>query len=116
MTRHDSPAVHRLLAELHARLSAPPEPPPAGLHEQLARLLIHLSETDQLDPHPHSLGQAAEEAAACLLNLATPDRFTRPFDDDLPHRLDELGRLPHCELLALAKAAVDHTAAVSGGR
>ncbi|GAA2467417.1 hypothetical protein ACFPFX_10930 [Streptomyces mauvecolor] len=111
MDHHYSHAVHLLLATLCTRLvAAAPEPPAVGLHEQLARLLIELSETDQLVPHPPSLGHAADAAAACLLNLATPDQLSRPFDDDLPRRLDELGRsLPQPELLALVKTAADHT-------
>ncbi|MBD0741670.1 hypothetical protein [Streptomyces sp. CBMA152] len=103
----------RLLAEFHARLCIDaPEPTATAPDDQLARLLNELSESDRLDPHPRSLG-----AAACLLNLATSDRLTQFFDDDLPRCLDALGRRPHPELLVLVKAAADRTAAaVTGSR
>ncbi|GGU11752.1 hypothetical protein [Streptomyces violascens] len=52
MDEHYSHAVQLLLAGLYTRLvAAALEPPAAGLHEQLARLLVELSETDELVPH-----------------------------------------------------------------
>jgi hypothetical protein len=109
-------AVHRLLAEAHERLAAnTPESAPR-LHDLLARLVVELCDRDQLGGCPPSLGVAVDKAAACLLNLATPQHVTCRFDDDLPARLGDLDRLPLPERLRLLKNAVERTRDVTGRR
>lgn len=105
MSDHDQ-AVRQLLAELHATLAASDaETDAPNLYAQLSRLLVQLSESDRLDPHPPSLGFTADAAAARLLNLACPDRFAQAADDDLKERLSVMDTYPRSRLLDLVRTA-----------
>lgn len=113
--RAHTAAVSSLLAEAHKRLAAHPDEFP-NLHELLARLVIELSDGDQLGSYPPSLGGVVDEAAARLLNLATPQSVARPFDEDLSARLGDLDRLPLPERLRLLEAAARRPARVDSRR
>ncbi|MEW1660338.1 hypothetical protein [Streptomyces sp. NPDC093707] len=76
----------------------------------LAPLVVELYDRDLLGDHPVSLGGTVDEAAACLLNLATPQRATGRFDDDLADRLSELDRLPLPDRLRLLGMVTRHIA------
>ncbi|MEU6142381.1 hypothetical protein ABZ848_18660 [Streptomyces sp. NPDC047081] len=104
-------AVQDLLVEAHQRLTALPPASAPSLHELLARLVVGLFDRDQLGGCPPSLGGVVDEAAACLLNLATPQRVATAFDDDLLARLGDLDRLPLPERLRLLEACVRRTRA-----
>ncbi|MGP3949635.1 hypothetical protein [Streptomyces sp. 7N604] len=103
------PAVHRLLTEAYLRLTAHADGATPPLHDLFAQLVVELCDRDLLGDHPPSLGGTVDQAAACLLNLATPERPARFFDEDLPARLGELDRLPLPERLRLLEAATRHT-------
>ncbi|GCB94688.1 hypothetical protein SALB_07489 [Streptomyces noursei] len=112
MERHYRNSTHRLLTETHRRLATHQDPAVPPLHALLAQLVVELYDRDLLGNRPPSLGGIVSEAASCLLNLATPQRVTRPFDEDLSERLNELDRLPLPERLRLLQAATRHTAPI----
>ncbi|MFJ9710845.1 hypothetical protein [Streptomyces sp. NPDC101234] len=109
MNAHHSIAAHRLLTETHNRLSDHPDQSVPPLDDLLAQLVVELYDHDRLGGRTRSLGGTVDEAAACLLNLATPQRVTSPFDEDLRTRMRDLDRRPLPERLLLLKAAVRRT-------
>ncbi|MFF4602582.1 hypothetical protein ACFY12_07480 [Streptomyces sp. NPDC001339] len=95
MHPHGHYAVHSLLTEALAYLAEHPDDAVVPhLHDLLATLVVQLSDRDQLGGRPCSLGLVVDEAAACLLNVAIPQRTTLPFDPDVLARLAEVDRLP----------------------
>ncbi|GHJ35452.1 hypothetical protein Sm713_10610 [Streptomyces sp. TS71-3] len=109
MNPYHRSTTDRLLTEAHIRLAACPDQAAPPLHDLLARLVVELYDDDELGSHPPSLGRVVDQAAACLLNLAFPQRTTSTFDDDLPARLEELDHLPLPKRLRLLEAATRHT-------
>ncbi|GGW97790.1 hypothetical protein [Streptomyces noursei] len=103
-------AVHQLLTEAHNDLAARHDEPVPKIHDLLAETAIDLYDHDQFGDHPLSIGRIVDEAAACLLNLATPQRLALPHDEDLPGRLGELDRLPLADRTRLLKGAASRTA------
>ncbi|QRX95772.1 hypothetical protein [Streptomyces noursei] len=102
--------VHQLLTEVMDRLTVRPDSVCRPLHELLAQSAVDLYDRNLLGDQPLSLGSVVDEAAACLLNLANPQRATLRYDEDLLSRLSGLDRLPRTERICLLDAAVRRTA------
>ncbi|GAU71516.1 hypothetical protein SSP35_44_00010 [Streptomyces sp. NBRC 110611] len=105
MKPHGNYAVHRLLTEALTYLADPDDAAVPHLHDLLATLIVQLSDRDLLGSRPCSLGLVVDEAAACLLNVANPQRTTLPFDQDVLARLGEVDRLPLAERRRLLETA-----------
>lgn len=110
ITLHFRHAAHQLLTAAHMHLAAYTDQFAPRIHDLLAHLVIKLYDNDLLGDLPLSLGRIVDEATACLLNLAAPQRLTDPADEDLLVRLADLDRLPLPERLRLLAAAKHHTA------
>ncbi|MHB6910184.1 hypothetical protein [Streptomyces sp. CB02959] len=110
MEPHYRHATHRLLTETHRHLATHSDQAVPPLHALLAQLVVELYDRDLLGDHPLSLGGIVDEAASCLVNLATPQRVVQRFDEDLAGWLSELDRLTLPERLRLLDTAICHTA------
>ncbi|MFJ9619070.1 hypothetical protein [Streptomyces noursei] len=103
-------AVHQLLTEAHNDLAACLDDPVPQIHDLLAETAIDLYDRDRFGDRPLSIGRIVDEAAAILVNLATPQRLAVPQDQDLTGRLGELDRLPLADRIRLFERAVRRTA------
>ncbi|MER6386204.1 hypothetical protein ACWDBP_00245 [Streptomyces sp. NPDC001233] len=79
MNAHHRIAAHRLLTQTHTLLADLPDQTAPPLYDLLAQLACELYDQDRLGGRPTSLGGTVDEAAARLLNLATPQCVAKSF-------------------------------------